>query len=333
MATAFSSTLRNARLDQITTTVGASCLIRIYDGTRPATGGTATNLLAQLTGNATFAPSASGGVLTLNAITQDSSADVLESSEWINATAFTSGSKTAVQTGSGNAYGTMVSHTAPAFEDSAAHLAGIWPADHEVTVTLSNSAAPDGLEAEILLRADFTGAHAVCYEVDCYKAGGGIALVRWDNTTGSPESFTVLRNYVASEVALANGDQVRARIQGTLITVWYRTARAVGARRCSPTTRQVTGRSTPAATPASVSGTRPAWSAINRNSLGLTFWRLGYERRRTRLSRLWRGHRLAHDRQRYDDQRQHGHPACRGQQRDLRCHAGSGFEVEHLDPG
>jgi hypothetical protein len=172
-------------------------------------------------GSGGYGPPAAQSLLTSFPATEN---PISESSAWTNATVFTSGSKTGVQTGSGNAYGTMVSHTAPAFEDSAAHLAGSWPADHEVTVTLSNSAAPDGLEAEILLRADFTSAHAVCYEVDCYKAGGGIALVRWDNTTGSPESFTVLRNYVASEVALANGDQVRARIQGTLITVWYRAA-------------------------------------------------------------------------------------------------------------
>lgn len=60
----------------------ASCLINIYDGTRPATGGTATTLLAQLTGNATFAPGASSGVLTLNAITQDSSANSTGTATW-----------------------------------------------------------------------------------------------------------------------------------------------------------------------------------------------------------------------------------------------------------
>lgn len=64
-----SSTLRNARNDAITTAAGASALIKIYDGTRPATGGTATTLLATLTCNATFAPASSGGVLTLNSIT------------------------------------------------------------------------------------------------------------------------------------------------------------------------------------------------------------------------------------------------------------------------
>jgi hypothetical protein len=49
--------------------------VRIYSGTRPATGGTATTQLAELPCNATFAPAASGGVLTMNAITSDASAD------------------------------------------------------------------------------------------------------------------------------------------------------------------------------------------------------------------------------------------------------------------
>jgi hypothetical protein len=61
--------LRNARADAITTFVGASGKLRIYSGTRPATGGAITTLLVELTCNATFAPAASGGVLTLNAIT------------------------------------------------------------------------------------------------------------------------------------------------------------------------------------------------------------------------------------------------------------------------
>lgn len=86
MALAYSTTVRNAMLDAITSAVGASGLLRIYDGTRPATGGTATTLLAELTCNATFAPSASGGVLTLNAITQDSSANATGTATWFRIT-------------------------------------------------------------------------------------------------------------------------------------------------------------------------------------------------------------------------------------------------------
>ena len=82
MALAYNATLRNTMLDAITTAAGASALLRIYSGSRPATGGAATTLLAELTCNATFAPAASGGVLTLNAITQDSSADASGTATW-----------------------------------------------------------------------------------------------------------------------------------------------------------------------------------------------------------------------------------------------------------
>lgn len=82
MTLGFNSTTRNAWLDSITSRAGASALLRIYNGTQPATGGTATTLLAELTCNATFAPAASGGVLTLNAITQDSSADATGTATW-----------------------------------------------------------------------------------------------------------------------------------------------------------------------------------------------------------------------------------------------------------
>lgn len=70
---------RNAMLDGLNTAIGASAPLRIYDGTQPATAGTAIStqtLLAELTGNASaWAGSASSGVLTANAITQDSSAN------------------------------------------------------------------------------------------------------------------------------------------------------------------------------------------------------------------------------------------------------------------
>lgn len=69
MAIAYDVTsIRNTMLDSITTRAGASALLRFYDGSRPATGGTATTKLAELTCNATFAPASASGVLTLNAI-------------------------------------------------------------------------------------------------------------------------------------------------------------------------------------------------------------------------------------------------------------------------
>jgi hypothetical protein len=82
MALAYSTTLRNARLDAITTAAGNAALLRIYDGTRPASGGAATTLLAELTCGTPFAAGASGGVLTLGSITQDASANASGTATW-----------------------------------------------------------------------------------------------------------------------------------------------------------------------------------------------------------------------------------------------------------
>lgn len=85
MAIKLSVAARNAMLDSLTSTVSGSAKLRIYDGTQPAGPGTAVStqvLLAELTCNATFAPAASSGVLTLNAITQDSSADATGTASW-----------------------------------------------------------------------------------------------------------------------------------------------------------------------------------------------------------------------------------------------------------
>lgn len=67
----YSASLKNAQQDAITTKLGASALLLIYSGTQPASPDTAIGaqvLLATLTCNATFAPAAVGGVLTLNSI-------------------------------------------------------------------------------------------------------------------------------------------------------------------------------------------------------------------------------------------------------------------------
>jgi hypothetical protein len=64
MTTGYSATLRNAQLDAITTAVGSAGKLQIYDGTRPATGGTATNKLAEFTLGSPFAAASSAGVLS-----------------------------------------------------------------------------------------------------------------------------------------------------------------------------------------------------------------------------------------------------------------------------
>jgi hypothetical protein len=78
MALRFRTELRNARLDQITTAVGSAGKLRIYEGTAPALltdAASGTALLAELNCANPFAPAASGGGLTVSAITDDTSAD------------------------------------------------------------------------------------------------------------------------------------------------------------------------------------------------------------------------------------------------------------------
>jgi len=78
MALKYSTTLRNAQLDAVTTAVGTSGILRIYSGTRPANVAAAITgtLLAECVCNASaFAAAASGGVLTASAIANDSSAN------------------------------------------------------------------------------------------------------------------------------------------------------------------------------------------------------------------------------------------------------------------
>lgn len=79
MALSLTTTLRNNRLDQITSAIGASGRLKIYDATGgvPANVGTALGtqvLLADLACSATFAAGAAAGVLTANAITQANAA-------------------------------------------------------------------------------------------------------------------------------------------------------------------------------------------------------------------------------------------------------------------
>lgn len=82
MALGIVATTRNNMLDEITTDIGASGLLRIYSGTRPATGGAETTQLAELALTATAAPAASGGVLTLSSISDDVSADATGTASW-----------------------------------------------------------------------------------------------------------------------------------------------------------------------------------------------------------------------------------------------------------
>lgn len=84
MALKFPATFRTTRAGTITTRAGNGALLRIYSGSRPANADTAPSgtLLAELVCGTPFAPAAASGVLTANAITQDSSADATGTATW-----------------------------------------------------------------------------------------------------------------------------------------------------------------------------------------------------------------------------------------------------------
>jgi hypothetical protein len=85
MTVGFATTLRNARANEIRDAIdagGAAGFLRIYDGSRPATGGTATTLLAELTFSYPCASNAASGVLTFSSITADSSANATGTATW-----------------------------------------------------------------------------------------------------------------------------------------------------------------------------------------------------------------------------------------------------------
>lgn len=85
MALAMSTTLRNARADQITTAMDAGAgagMTRVYDGVPPASGGAVTTLLAEMVHGDPSAPAAINGVRTANPINQDPSANASGDATW-----------------------------------------------------------------------------------------------------------------------------------------------------------------------------------------------------------------------------------------------------------
>ena len=84
-ALAYATTTRNNRMNQVRDAIDAGAgagLWRIYDGSRPATCGTATTLLAEMTCSDPCAAGASGGVMTFSAITADASANATGTATW-----------------------------------------------------------------------------------------------------------------------------------------------------------------------------------------------------------------------------------------------------------
>jgi hypothetical protein len=91
MAIGYSTTVRTARLQAVADAINGGAgagVLRFYDGTRPATGGTVTNLLAEVTLADPVHESNSGGVLTLdfNPDLQDASANASGTATWARIT-------------------------------------------------------------------------------------------------------------------------------------------------------------------------------------------------------------------------------------------------------
>src|SRR5438105_5251013 len=86
MGLKFNPLLRSARADAITAFCAAggagAPILRIYNGTQPATGGAVTTLLAQLAMSASLAAAAAAGVLTFNPIQTQSSASATGAATW-----------------------------------------------------------------------------------------------------------------------------------------------------------------------------------------------------------------------------------------------------------
>jgi len=85
MTIAINSTIRSNRMNAVRDAIDAGAgagLTRIYDGTRPATCGTATTLLAELTHSDPCAGAAASGVLTMSAITADAAANATGTATW-----------------------------------------------------------------------------------------------------------------------------------------------------------------------------------------------------------------------------------------------------------
>lgn len=81
MALAYSTTIRQNMLQEILD-ASSTGFVRIYDGSRPATGGTATTLLAELALAGPSGTASNNGTMAFGTITADSSANATGTATW-----------------------------------------------------------------------------------------------------------------------------------------------------------------------------------------------------------------------------------------------------------
>ena len=82
MAIAYVTTLRTTRMTDIVTALGSGSKMRIYSGTRPATGGTETTVLAEIALVTPTAGTVTSGVLTITQPLVDASANATGTASW-----------------------------------------------------------------------------------------------------------------------------------------------------------------------------------------------------------------------------------------------------------
>jgi len=107
--------------------------------------------------------------------------------------------------------------------DATAVLTGVWKADQDVSAVVHSVNQVDGCfqETEIRLRTVITPHSITGYEVSWHMSGTAnayVIIVRWNGPQGD---FTYLFNDGGgSQYAVANGDTVRAKIVGNIITAY-----------------------------------------------------------------------------------------------------------------
>lgn len=117
--TRISLTSRNDAVDAITALIGASGLLRIYDGSQPTdpdTGLGGQTMLAELALSATAFAAASGGSATANTITDDSDANATGTAAWFS---FTTSGGGRIFEGSVDTAGANINFNSVAFQSGA----------------------------------------------------------------------------------------------------------------------------------------------------------------------------------------------------------------------
>jgi len=106
-------------------------------------------------------------------------------------------------------------HTPPPIDDSIACLSG-FPSNHSASATIFSNNPTGGLEVELLLRCDLASNFARAYEIDLFRAGGVVNIVRWNGTLGD---FTIIAENIGQNVSFADGAVWFAQMVNNTITV------------------------------------------------------------------------------------------------------------------